>query len=353
MNNYTTQSPFPKSASAWLARLRAQEISKETNLAFEEWLDADPKNEIEYEHCEMIAEMAQDLRDDPDLTPFLEECKRDVVDYNKNKDRAGMLKKRGMQVMASLTTIAAAVAVIFFSFQPEVFETKVGEQRTVMLEDNSLIRLNTNTKVFVEYSSGERLITLGYGEATFEVTPDKKRPFRVLAAKGSAVALGTIFNVKIDNGKVTVAVIEGEVRVAGSQLTDTSSSLPVLTVSEAISYQNNLIDSEKHEADIKRIIGWREGKLVFDNLQLSKAIEEHNRYTTHHIRLGDSQLSDLTISGVFKVGDTKSLLFLLKNTLNLKVVSDQNGIILYLKDDDVALQRILSEELVAGFEPSL
>lgn len=323
---------YPQSASAWLARLRSQEISDETNRAFEKWLDAAPQNETEYEKCEMITEMAQELRNDPDLSPFLKECSEDADLYFKNQTEKSVMKKRVTQVIASLSTIAAVITLTFFSLQPETFETKVGEQRTVMLEDKSLVQLNTNTKISVDYTDGERFIILRHGEAIFEVTPDKNRPFRVQAANGSAVALGTVFNVAIDQNKVTVTVIEGTVRVAGNQTTNNPASQPVLVIGEAISYRDNIIDSQIHEADIKRITGWREGKLVFDNMPLLQAIEEHNRYTSQHIILGDNQLKNLTISGVFRVGDTKSLLFLLKNTLNLKAISNQNGITLYAKD---------------------
>ena len=53
---------------------------------------------------------------------------------------------------------------------------------------------------------------------------------------------------------------------------------------------------------------WTQGTLVFKQRRLGDLIAEVNRYSTVQIRLADSSLADLRVSGVFHVGDQASLL---------------------------------------------
>ena len=60
--------------------------------------------------------------------------------------------------------------------QTRVYDTGVGGQRTINLEDGSSIQLNTNSKVEVRYSARSRDLRLLRGEAFFEVAPHPTPP---------------------------------------------------------------------------------------------------------------------------------------------------------------------------------
>jgi transmembrane sensor len=53
---------------------------------------------------------------------------------------------------------------------------------------------------------------------------------------------------------------------------------------------------------------WTSGTLVFKQRRLGDLIDEVNRYSTVQIRLADTTLAELRVSGVFRVGDQASLL---------------------------------------------
>src|SRR5262249_4542029 len=53
---------------------------------------------------------------------------------------------------------------------PSDYATKLGEQRTVQLEDGTSISLNTSTRIRVRYSDRERRVELDKGEALFNVS---------------------------------------------------------------------------------------------------------------------------------------------------------------------------------------
>src|SRR3546814_5749054 len=68
--------------------------------------------------------------------------------------------------------------------------SKIGEIRTVALEDGSRVTLDTDTILHIAYSPTERGLKLERGRARFDVSYDASRPFVVFAGGGSITAHG-------------------------------------------------------------------------------------------------------------------------------------------------------------------
>ena len=99
------------------------------------------------------------------------------------------------------------------SSQPLTYSTAKGENRTVLLDDGSVVYLNTRTTLSWQFDEDIRRVDLVEGEALFDVTPEVYRPFVVHAGAGVVRVLGTRFNVHRKNGSdVVVTVLEGRVR---------------------------------------------------------------------------------------------------------------------------------------------
>ncbi len=60
-----------------------------------------------------------------------------------------------------------------------IYQTGIGETQKISLSDGTEITLNTRSSLVVSYSPSSRDVFLRYGEATFDVSPDKNRPFKV------------------------------------------------------------------------------------------------------------------------------------------------------------------------------
>src|SRR5690606_14686343 len=118
---------------------------------------------------------------------------------------------------ASVVILAGALLLVFVPTRPQVYSTGIGEQRTVKLADGSIVHLNTDSSLRVEYSPATREVHLVEGEALFVVAKEPARPFRVEAGQTTVQALGTQFNVYRRAGGIEVSVIEGAVRVADKQ----------------------------------------------------------------------------------------------------------------------------------------
>jgi transmembrane sensor len=230
----------------------------------------------------------------------------------------------------------AAFAYLHFSFTR--YETRVGEQRDVLLEDGSRITLNTNTAIAVRYSGNHRYIQLTRGEALFSVQHDVNRPFDVVASGVLTRALGTEFNVDVRATNVTVSVLEGAVRVAQVASDSQGTAEPAepldslipaaLGKGQALEFmpQEHCVRGEK--ADRRRIDAWRARKLEFIDTPLSQAVDEFNRYSTLRVVVGSPELGDVRVSGVFRIGDAESFLFSLREALNIETHNAQDSVVL-------------------------
>lgn len=90
------------------------------------------------------------------------------------------------------------------------------------LPDGSRIELKDGSKVVVQYSDRERRVKLTGGEAQFSVWQDATRPFVVEAGGIEVRAVGTVFNVRLENRAVEVLVTEGRVKVNREPLAATA-----------------------------------------------------------------------------------------------------------------------------------
>src|SRR4030095_15077161 len=65
------------------------------------------------------------------------------------------------------------------SWSSPAYQTAVGEQRSIALEDGSVVELNTHSRLRTQFSGTLRAVELVQGEAIFRVAKDAQRPFRV------------------------------------------------------------------------------------------------------------------------------------------------------------------------------
>jgi len=223
---------------------------------------------------------------------------------------------------AGSATVTALALVAMLVLQPwrrgEVYDTGVGEQRTVMLQDGSRISLNTATRVRVDLGQAQRTVSVEGGEVLFEVAKDASRPFVVRAAGAEVVATGTAFVVGLappvlGGGKaLAVTLVEGQVIVRGPM--GGALARPVLMAPGQRVRLGGSGDAglsggvrEVRQLDHPRmdqVLAWTRGEAIFDNVSLPEAVAEMNRYSALPIMVaGAGALGGLRVSGVFRTGD--------------------------------------------------
>lgn len=126
------------------------------------------------------------------------------------------------QIAATLLLMVATGAGIYFytvrkiAMPDMIVRVEKGQKANVTLPDGSEVWVNSDSKLSYgsRFNTQERVLQLE-GEAYFEVSPDKNRPFIVEAGDISVQALGTSFDVKNykDEADVSTVLMTGKVQV--------------------------------------------------------------------------------------------------------------------------------------------
>jgi len=305
-------------AAAWFARLSQLSITTDALRDFRDW-KRDQTNAAAYAKVEAAwtaagalskrpviqAETAEILRRRPALTPA-----------------QANIKRFGLPAAIIATVIAAGVALAYLTLpQQPTFTTRVGEQRLVVLDDGSRVRLNTDSELRVRFGKAERRVVLTRGEAFFEATHDAARPFIVEADGASVHAIGTKFDVRRDGGAVRVTLLEGMVHVDDKR-TATSA---ILVPNQQLTVSDGHV-SPPRPANASEASAWTSGRLTFRSVALDDAIAEVNRYAVHKVILdAPAPLGRQPITGVFDTGDTKSFADAVGMLLDLSASVDSDG----------------------------
>lgn len=191
--------------------------------------------------------------------------------------------------------------------------TATGEQRTIRLSDNTLIRLNTHSAVDVRFDAKQRRVILQDGEIFVETgSHDDPRPFIVETDEGSMRALGTKFLVKREDDGTLLSVLQSAV-AAHPQAADT----------EMILREGQQMLIQRHS--LGPMVGltpgadaWMRGMLVVDNAPLKDVIAELARYRQGHLGVAP-EVADLRITGSFPLKDTDLALKALMPTLPVEI----------------------------------
>ncbi|MFP1133276.1 FecR family protein [Asticcacaulis sp. W401b] len=184
------------------------------------------------------------------------------------------------------------------------YATEVGGLQHIRLDDGSMVHLNTDSEIEVNFSRERRDIRLIRGEALFEVAHNASWPFVVTAGDRHVTAVGTAFNVRLQGKSVDVVLVEGKVRVEPMQRTMLQTVIPQLAAENVVAGQQLRVEGGDERArvnstDVGRAVSWRDGQLIFREDRLSDAVAEINRYSKQQILVTDDRVANLSISGVF------------------------------------------------------
>ena len=347
-------------AAAWAVRLDDGALSFEERQALADWLRASPQHvkellatcavmmaagEIDPEKRLSIEALIADAQDR--VTPLPGTADGGPAPAEKTPTPG---RRRNVAVLAgaaaillSVTSGALLVGRHFMdgasSVEPTLaYATRTGEQRSLTLDDGSIIHLNTESDVRIRYGEQERGIDLFRGEALFEVARDPARPFRVRAGDTVAEALGTTFNVYLRDAETTVAVIEGKVAVRRLGETTPAQSDPVagqprprrvtLSGGELARVREDQAVLTAPIESVEAVTSWRARQLRFSNTPLSEIAAQFNRYNRVKLRIEGAELAAFELSANFDADDPQSLVELLETAFPVAAEHSREEIVL-------------------------
>ncbi len=338
-------------AGAWLIKLDGDCAPSAEELAsLREWLERSPV------HREQLGSLA----DFWGKMNVLTELAVPLGQPERRANRSFVGRSRIAMTRFVTAVIVVGIAATFWSppdplvSSNDFYATAVGQQQSITLADGSLVILNTNTQIKVNYDDEYRNIRLLQGEAHFTVAKTALRPFRVYAGNGMVQAVGTAFSVYLRDDSVDVTVTEGEVVLASigrpdidlspqpGRLPDSNQSsgsiamvddgyveaLGTIKAGESATFQSavdadvaRIIDAiETIEApEMAKRLSWREGILIFTGDPLVVVVDEISRYTTVSIEISDPVVRATRIGGRFPIGETDAMFDALEANFGLRV----------------------------------
>ena len=318
-----------REASAWFARLCADDVTAEDRARFELWRDAHPY------HAKVFDEMSATWQEIAKSAPLVR-----AVNFGQSMNAAAHPATRRRWLLgaaaASIGVLVIGVAWNLYRQKEETrFQTAVGEQAAIALPDGSSFDLNTNSRVGVDYSAKSRVIHLERGEAYFKVAHDTQRPFWVRAGDYWVRAVGTALNVYLRPTGVEVTVSEGTVSVVNANEQDTPPTDGAVTQSAAAVTAGEQADAHGHakvihelnSAQLNRLLAWRKSSLYFQDQPLGDVVNELMRYTTLKIELSDEALRQLPVGGTFQTSPegAEALLTMLRDGFGASIRRDSQG----------------------------
>jgi transmembrane sensor len=211
-----------------------------------------------------------------------------------------------------------------------------GKTRRITLPDGTKVKLNSGSTITwpQSFARDVRKITLT-GEAFFEVTKNKKRPFLVVTEQQTVMVLGTVFNVKAyqDDRNTETTLLRGKVQV---MLKDRPEKNIILLPNEKLIVMNESPMEEgspnKKEAtteyQLKKLpnirtenikeTAWLNNRLVFINENFAAVAKQIERKYNVQLVFDDQALKNEQLSGVLEKESLENALEIIKMTTPLK-----------------------------------
>ncbi len=356
---FPDRSAIEEEAAVWLIKLDDDEPPSTAELALlQEWLERSPVHREElvslatfWDKMNVLTELAVPLGSPKSGVKFgfFAGLRRTAPGY------------RRFGIAAIMVAVVAGTVTMWLRPDSHVasnglYATAIGQQLTITLAEGSVVVLNTNSQVKVDYDKQYRDIRLLQGEAHFTVAKNVERPFRVYAGGGRVQAVGTAFSVYLKDHAVNVTVTEGRVILASLIRPGTNrlqqplapsgteqlfgskamvddeyvNTLGTIKAGESATIQT-VVDSDASTGswldtietietpEMEKRLSWRQGLLTFNGDPLEAVVDEISRYTTISIEISDPSVRAIKIGGQFPVGETDAMFDALEANFGLRV----------------------------------
>lgn len=315
MSQYDPNWSAEEQAQWWVVQMDLYGDDVELQACFEDWIAQDIAHSVAYHQNDSLWEdMAFAITPNPSPTVDLSGDPQEDV----RMPVAQTPKRTGRWIGAG---VIACLAVLTIWMMPQLrlygadYANMSNEVERLVLEDKTVVYLDSQSAIDVRYHQDRREIDLLSGRAFFEVTPNKTRPFIVHAAKAQARALGTAYGVRLEDEVVQVKVREGLVGVSRDQ----GEELVRLKAGQGV----RLGGQNDHVA--KTILpqtdfGWLTGQLTAENLSVPDLLSALERYIPGRVVLIRQAVREKTLSGRFDTKNAAQAIDDVALLLNLDVV---------------------------------
>lgn len=237
--------------------------------------------------------------------------------------------------IAILLFIVAAIVTVRTFNDVERYQSGIGEIRDLRLTDGTILHLNSDSEAEVRFTNHGRKVRILKGEASFNVAPDRERPFEVEARSALIRARRSAFNVRLRPSLIEVTVSQGALSLScGNHRAER------VTAGEgAILQPRSFILTRLDPQLVSQRTAWRRKMVELNGETVEQAANEFNRYRTAPILIGDTRVSSLRVSGKFRTADSGAFLTMLQGALPVRAVNGEDGSVMLLSRDSLPTGR--------------
>lgn len=266
--------------------LSAKEQGNEQELAgleerLQNWLRKDPQHQQDLNQAKWLWESTA-------MAPQNEDWKDSFADIQTSIQVERPARNKTFMIWSAAAAVVSAMA-MFIVFNksgqkvlqnsPIIWTTKTsapGKITNILLPDSTEIWLNAGSSISFPENiklAAFRTVKLK-GEAFFKVKRDPKHPFIVHSLNIRTRVLGTSFNIRAwGNSSPEVTVLTGKVAVSRDSAGVQSNAIHLLPNQKGVcDLKSGLLHLENIE-DAHLAVGWREGKMTFDQTPMEEVFE--------------------------------------------------------------------------------
>ena len=311
-----------------LVKYLAEEATPPEQELVDEWVSSSEANRHYFQHFQLIWKDSQKLA----ATTVVNENKawqRFQRRVKKTESAPAKIKAFGWWRIAVSILIVAGAAWFTStllekgSSDAEILSITIKEVKRDTLPDGSVAVLNKHSELSypARFKGKTRKVKLR-GEAFFNITPNKEKPFIIDVNDVQVKVVGTSFNIRSVNGLTEVIVETGIVQVTkGNEVFE-------LKAGERISLESVDTTSQKETSDDKLYNYYVSRTFVCDNTPLWKLVEKLNEAYGVNIRIGREELRKLPLNVTFDDESLEVILKIISQTLMIKVAKAGNEIVL-------------------------
>lgn len=286
-------------AARWFVLLASGEATADDHAACAGWRAADSRHEAAWQHVSIATARFSDIP--------RQHAQASVAALTGTDQRSG--RRRFLAQLGILGAVGIAARQGWRQSDWSADQrTAIGEQRNITLADGSLLRLDTDTAIDIEFSAAARLIRLRRGRIMVATatapasSPAAARPaFLVETAEGRIEALGTQFVVQQESDGTRVTVLQARVAIHASRAAGT----PILAAGETARFGRRGIIAQ--DAARPGSTAWIKGILVADDMPLADFVAELARYRSAPLACAPA-VRQWRISGTYPLIDTEDAL---------------------------------------------
>ena len=299
-------------AAYWLIQLNEPDADQGLHEDFETWKRLDPRHAAAAERLQGFIGQMSSLRAQKTSVHA-------ALDAAFTSPRKNYRSKRSATALLLLLALLLPSVALWRSELPGYLladlRTSPAQWLSQRLPDQSLLTLNGNSAVDLQFDAHQRRIQLLRGEVLVDVAHDPARPFIVETEHGQVRALGTRFVVTRENGVTLLTMLESRVAATAS---DNPTAVEVSAGEQARITQTDVrmlgrIDPRSVDD------AWRYHQLVVQDQPLPEVLEQLARQHPGHVQFDREALADLRVSAVLPLDDSRKALKLIADALPVEV----------------------------------